>query len=120
MAVTWTSSNVQNRHYSLFLIPDIVKCIVVLLPFHIHVCMHIHLLHFYRASSSPLLLRGAADTAWILCLSFMSKRHRQLQVKDLPKVLTWWRQQDSNLRLFGQKAPNLQIVRVFTAAQHTS
>ena len=47
---------------------------------------HIHSGYFHSASSSPLLLRGALDTAWILCWSFMPKRHRQLQVKDLPKV----------------------------------
>jgi len=34
--------------------------------------------YFYSASSSPLLLRGAPDTAQILCRSFMPKRHRQL------------------------------------------
>jgi len=32
--------------------------------------------------SSPLLLRGAPNTAQILCWSFTLKRHRQLQVKD--------------------------------------
>ena len=48
----------------------------------------IHSDHFYSASSSPLLLRSAPDTARILCRSFASKRHRQLQVKDLPKVHT--------------------------------
>jgi len=46
----------------------------------------IHSGYFYSASSNPLLLRGAPDTALILCRSFMPKRHRQLQVKDLPKV----------------------------------
>src|SRR6218665_2884036 len=42
--------------------------------------------YFYSASSSPLLLRDAPDTARILCRNFMPKRHRQLRVKDLPKV----------------------------------
>src|SRR6218665_2262177 len=45
--------------------------------------------YFYSASSSPLLLRGAPDTARILCRSFTLKRHRQLRVKTLPKVPTW-------------------------------
>src|SRR6218665_410846 len=45
--------------------------------------------NFYSASSSPLLLRGAPDTAGILCRSFTPKRHRQLRVKDLPKVPAW-------------------------------
>ena len=37
-------------------------------------------------SSSPLLLRGAPDTARILCRNFTPKHHRQLGVKNLPKV----------------------------------
>src|SRR6218665_589634 len=49
----------------------------------------IHSGHFYSASSSPLLLRSAPDTALILCRSFTPKRNRQLRVKDLPKVPTW-------------------------------
>ena len=39
----------------------------------------IHSAYFYNAASSPLLLRGALDTAWILCRSFMPKRHRLSQ-----------------------------------------
>ena len=42
-----------------------------------------------NASSNPLLLRGAPDPARILCRNFTPKRHRQLWVKDLPKVPTW-------------------------------
>src|SRR6218665_1404350 len=38
----------------------------------------IHSDHFYSASSSPLLLRSAPDTARILCRSFTPKRHMQL------------------------------------------
>ena len=34
------------------------------------------------------------------------KRDRQLRVKDLPKVLTWRLELDSNLRSSAQKAPN--------------
>ena len=34
----------------------------------------IHLDHFYSASSSSLLLRGAPDTARILCINFTPKR----------------------------------------------
>ena len=51
-----------------------------------------------QAGSSPLLLRSAPDTARILCRSFTPKRHRQLQVKDLPKVPTWRLERDSNPR----------------------
>ena len=67
----------------------------------------IHSSYFYSASSSPLLLRGAPDTARILCRSFTLKRQGQLQVKDLPKVPTWWLDRDSNLRPFGRKVSNL-------------
>ena len=42
--------------------------------------------YFYSTSSSPLLLRGAPETARMLCRSFTPKCHRQLRVKDLPKV----------------------------------
>src|SRR6218665_1233091 len=50
----------------------------------------IHSFHFYSASSSRpgLLLRSAPDTARILFRSLAPKRHRQLRVKDLPKVPT--------------------------------
>src|SRR6218665_2247552 len=64
---------------------------------------------FYIASSSPLLLRGAPDTARILCRSFTPKRHRQLQVKDLPKVPTWRLERDSNPLPFGRKASTLPM-----------
>src|SRR6218665_1779466 len=53
---------------------------------------------FYSASSSPLLLRGAPDTARLLCRSSTPKRHWQLLVKDLPKVPTWRLERDSNPR----------------------
>src|SRR6218665_1210125 len=61
----------------------------------------IHSDHFYSASSSPLNLRDAPDTAWILCRSFTLKRHRQFRVKDLPKVPTWRLKRESNPRPFG-------------------
>ena len=51
----------------------------------------IYSFYFYSAPSSPLLLRGAPNTARILCRNFMPKRHRQLWVKDLDKgyYATW-------------------------------
>src|SRR6218665_1874459 len=67
----------------------------------------IHSGHFYSASSSPLLLRSAADTARILCRSFTPKRHRQLRVKDLPKVPTLER--DWKPRPSGRKASTLPM-----------
>src|SRR6218665_2049523 len=59
--------------------------------------------HFYSASSIPLLyiLRSAPGTARILCRSFT--RHRQLWVKDLPKVPTWRRERESIPRPSGLK-----------------
>src|SRR6218665_4202135 len=41
----------------------------------------------------------------------MPKCYRQLQVKDLPKVPTWQLEWDSNLRLYGRKAPYLPLRR---------
>src|SRR6218665_1315025 len=38
----------------------------------------------------------APDTARILCWSFTPKHHRQLRVKDLPKVSTWRLERESN------------------------
>src|SRR6218665_624645 len=49
----------------------------------------IHSGHFYSASSSPLLLRGAPDYSKDTVSEFHVEAHRQLQVKDLPKVPTW-------------------------------
>src|SRR6218665_935340 len=55
---------------------------------YVYVCMHvcvcifihsfIHSGHFYSASSSPLLLRSAPDTARIMCRIFTPKRHRKM------------------------------------------
>ena len=60
--------------------------------------INIHSDHFCSASLSPLLLRSAPETARILCRSFTPKRHRQLRVKDLPKVPTWRLELTSNPR----------------------
>src|SRR6218665_87861 len=62
----------------------------------------IHSGRFYSAFSSSLLLRSAPNTARILCRSFMPKHHRQLRVKDLPKVPTRWLKRNSNPRPFGR------------------
>jgi len=45
----------------------------------------------------------------MLCRILTPKRHRQLRVKDLPKVPTWRLERDSNPRLFGRKATNIQM-----------
>ena len=67
----------------------------------------IHSGYFYSTSSSPLLLIGAADTARILCRNFTPKSHRQLWVKDLPKVPTWRLERESNPWFFRTKASTL-------------
>src|SRR6218665_313140 len=46
----------------------------------------IHSGHFYSAPSSPLPLRGAPDYNTDTVSEFHAEAHRQLQVKDLPKV----------------------------------
>jgi len=53
--------------------------------------LFIHSGYFYSASSSPLLLRRAPDTA------------RILWVNDLPMVPTWWQERESNSWPFGRK-----------------
>jgi len=62
---------------------------------------------------SPLLLRGAPDTAWILCRSFMPKHYRQLRVKDLSKIPTWQTERDSNPQPFRQKEVNLPMCPIY-------
>src|SRR6218665_950949 len=49
----------------------------------------IHSGHFYSAPLNPLLLIGDPDYSTDTVSEFHAEAHRQLQVKDLPKVLTW-------------------------------
>src|SRR6218665_1514956 len=49
----------------------------------------IHCVHFYSAPSNPLLLRAAPDYSTNTVSELHAEAHRQLQVKDLPKVPTW-------------------------------
>src|SRR6218665_1966411 len=60
-----------------------------------------HSCHFYSAPSSPLLLRGAPDYSTDTVSEFHAEAHRQLQVKDLPKVPTWRLERESNPRPSG-------------------
>ena len=46
----------------------------------------IHSGHFYSPFSSPLLLRGASHYSTDTVSEFHAEAHKQLQVKDLPKV----------------------------------
>src|SRR6218665_1474749 len=61
----------------------------------------IHSGHFYSEPSSPLLLRGAPDYSTDTVSEFHAEAHRQLQVKDLPKVPTWRLERESNPRPSG-------------------
>src|SRR6218665_3958545 len=58
----------------------------------------IHSGHFYSTPSNPLLLRGAPDYSTDTVSEFHVEVHRQLQVKDLPKVHTWRLERESNPR----------------------
>src|SRR6218665_1509595 len=58
----------------------------------------IHSGHLYSAPSSPLLLRGAPDYSTDTVSESHAEAYRQLQVKDLPKVLMWWLERESNPR----------------------
>ena len=56
-------------------------------------------------SLSEALPTTAIDTVGV----YTPKRYRQLQVKDFPKVPTWWLERDSNPRPSGQKASTLPM-----------
>src|SRR6218665_2705043 len=76
-------------------------CMYVWYCMYICVCVlyvqsFIHSGHFYSAPSSILLLRGAPDYSTDTVSEFHAEPHRQLQVKDLPKVPTWRLERESN------------------------
>src|SRR6218665_415817 len=68
---------------------------------HTHKHTYIHSGYFYSASSSPLLLKGAPDTAQI----------RYGKCRTGPRSLYMWRsaERDSNPRPFGRKASNIPM-----------
>src|SRR6218665_2788428 len=57
--------------------------------------------HFYSAPSRHLLLRGAPGYSTDTVSELHAEAHRQLHVKDLPKVLTWRLERESNSRPSG-------------------
>src|SRR6218665_1779034 len=82
----------------------------------------IHSGHYYSASSSLLLAYSeglptqhgycAGVSRCHTCFNLDDlnlKRHRQLRVKDLPKVHTWRLEQDSNPQPSGRKASTLPM-----------
>ena len=95
----YTSKCVHIQNYPLCMV------FIKTTPWAIHSFNHsfIQAISINSASSSPLLLRGAPDTARILCRSFTSKRHRQLRVKDLPRV-SMWRLEPATLRTKGDES----------------
>src|SRR6218665_1638765 len=93
--------------------------------------IHVYHLFIQAISIAPLQVHYSSetlpDTARILCRSFMPKRHRQLRVKELPKVPTWRLERDLNPRPFGRKALNLpmcnhvsQIILYINICMHVS
>jgi len=65
----------------------------------------IHSRHFYSTPiASPLLLRGALDYSMDTVSEFHAEAHKQLQVKDLPKVPTFRLERESNPRPSGWKS----------------
>src|SRR6218665_676551 len=67
----------------------------------IHSFIHSFIRPFHSAPSSPLPLRGAPDYSTDTVSEFHAEAHRQLQVKDLPKVPTWRLERESNPRPSG-------------------
>jgi len=92
------------RNFEFFIFFEDITYKSARLLIHCYSWWFIHSDHFYSVSSSQLLLRSASDIARLLCRSFTWKRHRQLWVKDLPKVPTWRLERESNTRPFGWKA----------------
>jgi len=64
----------------------------------------IHSGHCYRAPLSPLLLRDAPDHSTDTVSGFHAEAHRQLQIKNMPKVPTWRLERESNPRPSGWKS----------------
>src|SRR6218665_2810726 len=56
----------------------------------------IHSGHCYSAPLSPLLLRDAPDHSTDTVSGFHAEAHRQLQIKDMPKVPTWRLEREAN------------------------
>ena len=66
---------------------------------------------FYSTSSKSTTAQRRSHQLqhWYCVRVNTPKRYRQLWVKDLPKVPTWWLEWDSNLQHSGRKAPNLPL-----------
>src|SRR6218665_150342 len=79
-------------------------CMYICMDVRMYVCVYVFIHsfgHFYSAPSSPPLLRGAPDYSTDTVSEFHAEAHRQLQVKDFPKVPTWRLERESNQRPSG-------------------
>ena len=95
---TWCTSLNWLQQQTTF--PLLQKMMPVLITFQCIIAF-IHSGHYNSAPSSPLLLRGAPDYSTDTVSEFHAEAHRQLQVKDLPKVPTWRLERESNPRPSG-------------------
>src|SRR6218665_6776 len=71
----------------MLMIIALMTCVCVLCIWVFSALSFIHSDHFYSASSNPLLLRSAPDTARILCRSFTPKRHSNCELRTCPRSL---------------------------------
>jgi len=68
-----------------------------------------HSLMYSFIHSGYFYSRGAPNYSVDTVSELMPKHYRQLRVKDLPRVPTWWVDWDSNLQPSGCKAPKLPL-----------
>ena len=92
---TQVSSTLQKSNFLLLIIHSFIQATSIA-PLQVH---------YY----SEVLQTQHGYSVRVSCRSFTPKRHRQLWVKDLPKVPTWRLERDSNLRPFGRKTSNLPM-----------
>ena len=87
---SFTPTAIEKVCFCLMMPRNLIALLIHFKHMYSNTCTHsfIHSGHFYRAPSSPLLLRGAPDYSTDTVSEFHAEAHRQLQVKDLPKVPT--------------------------------
>ena len=66
-------------------------------------------IHFYSASHGKSLSEALLTTEIDTVRVYTTKRYRQLQVKDLPKIPMWRLERDSNPQPSGRKALSLPM-----------
>ena len=78
-------------------------------PIHFIHSFRIFLRCLFKSTTTTTTQRHFRLRHWYCVGVNTPKRHRQLWVKDLPKVPTWRLERDLNPRPFGRKAPNLPL-----------